>query len=298
MSDAAPVVKPTIPPADVAAVQAQQAALLAAAQKNDATNAAFLSEVVQLVKANEEQSLAPQTPSSIGDPSSSIGDTASDASSDVSANNSLLNLNTPSLSLFSEIITNSSNDNINGNLTAQQIHDLNILQQDMQGLQNASNLGNTIALVPNETTVDLSIEAQLIANETTTQNTAASTTTAAPATVLPTPIPIPLAVSPTITPAQLAQIGTILTPLANQPLTPALVTSIQAQLTATGISPLQLSLQTLMLVMNYIVGIPSAQLSLMKTNKPINTENNDITKVSAVSAIDRAAVEDSAIHSK
>ena len=173
------------------------------------------------------------------------------------------------LTFLTELGSNAANAASGDSAKAQQLHDLGMLQKDAVLLEEGGNTNNHIPLGSSASTVDLSPAAQSIANA----GAAASTTA-------DTPLPS----------MQLAQMSSILQPLANEPLTPALLQQIQSQLTA-GQNPLQLSLTTLALAMNLIAGMQTSPNHAME-----NTFTTvDDHSVAPVLAIDKVAVEDSAI---
>ncbi|MDX1975573.1 MAG: hypothetical protein SFT92_07875 [Rickettsiales bacterium] len=157
----------------------------------------------------------------------------------------------------------------NGTLNSQQLHDLSILQRDAELLEEAANENTPIPLGNGASTVDLSQQAQDIVSE-----TAAPIDETAP-----------------ISEAQLSRIATILQPVANEPLTPALLEQLQTQLNIAQQST-QLSLNTMIRAMNFIAGM---QTSLHQAIEPSILPTNREVTVMPATAIDRAAVEDSAI---
>lgn len=187
-------------------------------------------------------------------------------------NEGLLALNTPILLLFNEAFIEAANQNVDadlGSFSPEQLQAASILQKDVASLEEAANL-TAVPLSANTTTVDLSIEAQNIVNG------------LAPPPVVATPAPL--------TNLQLAQIGEVLQPAANQPLTPELVTQIQTQLNK-GQNSVQLSLDMILQVMNYMAGLQNAASRLAE----VKVEARDRTVINPVSPIDRVAAEDSTI---
>jgi len=263
MAESVTLVQATSPPIDTPAAQL---ALAASANANAANNAAFLTEIAQTVVSNDLQLL---------------DNNQTTTQPDVPANEGLLSLNTPALSLLNEIGTAPGSTNITGNLTTQQLQDIGILLKDEQGLEAAANLSSNIPLASGVTTVDLSVEAQAILNGISTA--------------------IPVNALNSLTTTQLGQIGAILAPLANEPLTQSLLLQIQAQSTAAGLNPLQFNLSTIVLVMNYMAAMQPAPIAAVidaNKNSQIKVESKDEETVAPASSIDVVAVEDSAILSE
>ena len=178
-------------------------------------------------------------------------------------NQGLLEFNAPTLALFNETVgADPASATITGDLTAEQLQEIAILRQDIAGLEEAANASNHIPLTTAASTLDLSLEAQAIADGSTI---------------------VPTVNNPT--PLQLEQLGAIFAPVANAPLTSPVLLQIQAQLTPAGLSPQLLSLNSIFLAQNYLSGVRKAS----------NLESDNKEKVAAISAIDRVAVEDSAI---
>ena len=173
------------------------------------------------------------------------------------------------LSLFSEFgadLTSATSDSIK----AQQMHDIGVLQHDTALLEEAATANSHLPLGASASTVDLSLEAQSIVSGITVGDINGS---------------VPLF------PAQLAQLAAMLQPVAGQPLTASLLQQIQTQLAASGQNPIQLSLNTIYYALNYIAGTQPSQNHAVE-----NTIIQENTKtVAPVLAIDRVAVEDSAI---
>jgi len=262
MTDSATSIEAIMPAPDAIATQSAQATLAASNKANATNQAAFLTEIAQAELANEALTL-----------DSSLGINPASTQNNVSANDGLLNLETPTLSLFNEFSTNLGSANITRNLTTQQMQEIGILLKDEQGLEAAANLNIPLPLADNTTTVDLSLAAQAIANGT---RTTASVNALA-----------------FLTPAQLGQIGAILTPLANTPLTQSLFLQIQAQWTAAGLSPLQFSLNTIVLIMNYMAGLQPAPINAIQTNKTASIHRE--VEVDSVISADEVTVEDNAV---
>jgi len=263
MADPATAITAIAPSPDTTALQsAQTAALAASAKTNEANKTALLTEIAQAELANEALTL-----------DSNLAGNQANAPNDISANDGLLNLNTPTLTLFNE--ANLRNTNINESLTAftaQQMQDIGILLKDEQGLEAAANVSLHIPLTSDAATVDLSVEAQAIAEG---ASTSASIN-------MPTPL----------TPAQLKQVGTILAPLVDEPLTQPLLLDIQTQLTAIGVSTQQFSLNTISFVMNYIAAMQPASTHLVEERHDDRIENEDEETVAPASPVDRVATED------
>jgi len=237
---------------DIAQIQlALTEALTASSQTTQATNEANNNSFLPAITQAAADSVLPSTPNGF------------------SVVDSLLNIDTPTLSLFNEVGTSPTNPNLTGDFTTQQLQEVGILKADALALEETANVSTPIPLTGAASTVDLSVQAQAIANG------------AAPVTPL--------------TAAQLGQIGAILTPLANAPLTPSLVLQIQAQLTASELSPLQFNLNTIQLVMSYMAGLQAAPIDAMNAAKMSNVANENVAIDAPVSALDKVAVEDSAI---
>ena len=240
----------------ISAIQAAPLNTLAM-QLAQASNAAYIAEIVQ---AAVENSLLTSSAGQVKQPV------------DVLANRfpaeGLLNMDTPTLTLLNTIVgIDPTSANITGNLTAEQIQEIGILQQDMLGLEAAASAVDHSVLTTAATTVDLSLEAQAIASGATAASSVA------------------VNASVSLTPVQLQQLSAIFAPIANQPLTPTLLLQIQNQLTAAGLSPQLLSLNAIFLAQNYMAGEKRAN----------NSNNANEQTVAAVSPVDRVAVEDSAI---
>jgi len=229
--------------------------------QTNANNAAFLANIAQSVAANDLELLDSNQTTPQSSPANNEG---------------LLNLDTPTLSLFNEVGNNPVNANITGDFTTQQLQEIGILQQDMQALEDAANSNNLLPLTDAATTVDLSAQAQAI-------TTGISTIAA---------INNP---SNSLTTAQIAQVAAILAPLANQPLNPSLFSEIQTQLTASGVNPSQFNLTTLTLVMNYIAAMQPASMAAIEENNVDKIETPDEETVAATEAIDRVAIENGTI---
>jgi len=195
-------------------------------------------------------------------------------SDNIFVNDTLLSLNTPILSLFNDIRAQPGSASGTGNLTTQQIQDLNVLQQDIELLEEASLLTSPTLLANNTTTVDLSARAAELALLNANSN--GNTQTEA-----------------TLTAAQIQQAAAILQPLANQPLTPALLVQIQARLTATDVNPLGLTLNNLFMIMGTIASMQTAQTQTKANNA--SDASTDTETVAPVGAVDRVAIEDSRI---
>jgi len=247
MVDSITAIQSAPPPGDTPAAQFS-------ARTHHAVDPAFLAEIVQ-----EE----------ITSDLLNIGDSQTTAQINASANDGLLNLNTSTFALLGETGTSP------GNLTAQQIQELSILQQDVLGLEEAANATATLPLASGATTVDLSVGAQNIANGVNTVAVAGALNS--------------------LTSAQLGQAAAILGPVANQPLTPNLLAQIQSQLTTAGAPPPQLNLNTIFMVLSYVATLQPVSNDAIKAGKIISAETTEKASIAPVSRLDRVAVEDSAI---
>ncbi len=180
----------------------------------------------------------------------------------------LLALDTPSLSLLNEFSTDPRSATISGNLTTQQLQDIAVLQEDTIKLQEAAGLTTNTPLGSSATTVDLSADAQGIAD----------------GSVLPSQ----LVAAQTLSTAQLQQFGQILAPYANQPLTQPLFLQLQASVAAAGFSPLQFNLSTLFSVLQYIATMVPANTNTQAA-VAANANNDDdvppITETAEVGAV-------------
>jgi len=203
---------------------------------------------------------------------------------DAFLNEGLLSTNTETLSLLNGIGSEFVTGQIPADLTSQQLHDLGILKEDVLKLEEAATLSATLPLTAGTTTVDLSAEAQVLANALVGVN---NVTNANGAVAAAANVPVPL------TPQQVQQAAAILAPLANQPLSAALLAQIQTQL-ATQISPLQFNLNTLFFVMSYIAAMQPASVNAVHTEHEEIVANTD-EDVAPVASTDKVAEEDSAI---
>jgi len=250
----------TTGPFDTAAMQITQAQAHAAT--THANEVAYLQEIVKTNDATNAQALDSTTATPPPDPF---------------LTNDLFNLDAfgnptaaPSnLAFLTEFDSTVANSPTSDSIKAQQLHDMGILQRDAVLLQDAAIANSHIPLNTGASTVDLSLPAQGLING----STIASTNSPAP-----------------LTPTQLTQIGNILQPIANQPLTPSLLEQIQTQLIV-GQNPIQLSLSTITLAMNLIAALQPSPYHLVE-NTPTNIDSQVVT---AVTAVDKVAVEDSAI---
>jgi len=221
-------------------------AALALTRAHAMNNAAFLAEIAQAQLAGDE---VPPEPNP-------------DAFSGVE---NLLNVDTPTLSLLSELSVAPENAAPVDDLTLQEA-----LLKDEQGLEEAARLTTPIPLTDNATTVDLSPEAQEIA--------------------FGNPAPAAAVVAP-LTPVQLEQLGNVLAPFAEEPLTPPVLLRIQEQLQAAGLTPLQFNLATIVLVMNFMAGMRTSPYHLTDNSVSVDDEET----VAPASPIDRVAIENGAI---
>ncbi len=203
--------------------------------------------------------------------------------SNVPINDSLITLNTRILSIFNEVGNEPRSPNATGNLSAQQLQELGVLQQDLQLLEQAAALGIPLPLTENGTTLDLSASATALASTSPYSNSldlAFDTTSV---------------LNASLTPAQIQQAASVLAPQANQPLTADLLLQIQAQLQAgADLNPLRFTLNNIFMIMSAIAAMQPSQTAVKATVNE-ETSNNVEEQVSPVEAIDRVAVEDSKI---
>lgn len=233
------------------------AAMQIAQARAHANEEAFLREIAKTndesnAHALDEVDTAPPTQSFF---SAALPDT--DPQADPAADPTTLAL----FSIFGEEGVSSDNK-----LKAQQLHDSAVLQKDMALLEEAANENSPLPLGDGASTVDLSPQAQDIISGLSAD-------------------------ALSLTPAQLAQLGDIIQPVADEPLTPALLQHIQSQLAANGQNPVALSLHTLTLAMNFIASMQPS--SHHQVGHIVPKVNHQI--VAPVAAIDKVAVEDSAI---
>jgi len=180
-------------------------------------------------------------------------------------NEGLLSLDKSTIAIFNEISTGPKSVIIPGNLTAQQLQEIGILKDDAEKLEAASLLEPPLPLNNSATTVDLSSEAQIIAQA---NNTELETNNVS------------------LTQLQIEQAGQILAPFNNEPLTPALLAQIRVQLVASGFNPAQFTLATLAILQSYL-----ATLYATRLEPAAMVEDENELKVAPVSRIVRVAVE-------
>lgn len=192
----------------------------------------------------------------------------------------LLALNSSSLAALNEFGTDPRNASVTGALTPQQLHGIDILREDAARLEEASVLTAHTPLEEAATTVELSAQAQGIAGG-----------------FLPTPAlsadaQIVAGTNTVLTTAQLAQIGRVLAPLANEPLSAELFTQIQTQVANAGFSPLQFSMRTIFLALHYVAGLlPHTQEASSKGAVRATEDMDTEMTVQPVSATQAAAVD-------
>ena len=196
----------------------------------------------------------------------------------------LLNLTSSSLSALNEFGTDPRNVGITGNLTTQQLQAIGILQEDAQKLEEAAGLTLSTPLAEAAATVDLSLEAQNIADG------------LIPSQSLSADAQIAAGTNTVLTTAQLQQIGTVLAPLANQPLTQDLFIQLQTQVANAGFSPLQFSLRTIFLALQYIAEIlPATPETIARSGVKATEEMDSEMTVVPVSDVGATAVENDAL---
>lgn len=249
-------------PFDTAAMQIAMARAQAiAAHTNEL---AFLQEIA---KSNDENN------------AHALDDTSPAAPTETLLGNGLLNLpasedpnidpsaDPTTLSLFSQFgadMTSTTSDSVK----AHQVHDMAVLQKDVILLEQAAYDKNHIPMNDNASTVDLSLQAQSIAQGGV----------------------IPMNGLAATNSAQVAQLAAIVQPIVHDPLTMSLLQHIQAQLAAQQ-NPIRLNLNTITLALNFIA---SLQPSTYRTIENVVTQP-DSKIVAPILPIDAVAVEDSAI---
>ncbi len=282
MSETVSAVPAPSPVFDPQSVQLAQAAQLA--NSVDASNSAsFLAAVNHASTADTTTPTSPAAPSRL--------DANAQASVNAELNTAegagLLNLSTDSLSLLNEFGTEPRNASVTGNLTTQQLQSIGILQEDAVRLEEAAGLTLHTPLAEAATTVDLSLTAQGIADG------------ILPSQQLSANAQVAAGINTTLTTTQLQQIGTILAPLANQPLTEPLFIQLQTQVANAGFSPLQFSLRTIFLALQYVAGLlPASSEANAKAAVKATEEMDTEMTVQPVSSVGAAAVENDTLRSQ
>lgn len=183
----------------------------------------------------------------------------------------LLTLSNDSLSVLNEFATDPRTAKITGNLTAQQLQEIGVLQEDVAKLEAAGVLSASTPLTKAATTVDLSAEAQNVADG-----------------ILPAS---QIAANSLLSTQQLQTLGGILAPLANEPLTQPLFLQIQTQIAQQGFSPLQFSLRTIFLALQYVAGLIPPEASV-DSKARLAAQMHDDSTVAPVNPV----VEDQPVH--
>ncbi|NBX02480.1 MAG: hypothetical protein EBR02_00150 [Alphaproteobacteria bacterium] len=247
--------QPTTGPFDTAAMQIAMAQAQAAAAHTN--QLAFLKEIA---KSNDETN------------AHALDGTPATAPTEALFGSGLLNLpasedpnidpsaDPTTLSLFTQFgadMTSATSDSVK----AHQLHDMAVLQKDTELLEQAAYDKNHIPMNNNASTVDLSLQAQSIAQGGTTSINGSAAANS----------------------AQLAQLAAIVQPIANDQLTEALLQHIQAQLIAQQ-NPIQLNLNTLTLAMNFIASLQPSTYHTIE-NVVTQTDNKIVAPITPIAAI-------------